>query len=352
MQALLNSAGSFLLTAVVSLLVFGTVIFIHELGHFLMAKYSGITVREFALGMGPVVFRWQRGETQYALRAFPVGGFVSMVGEDEEEEDAAQDGSFQKAPVGNRILVIVAGAVMNLILGFVLVVIIICMGNAITSRTVAEFFPDATTQASGLQAGDKIVAVNGRRCFIANDIFYELERTQNGEADLTVVREGKTVELPNVLFSTETEDGATRFIIDFKVYGVQKTFSTVLEAAGRTTLSYGRMILMSLVDLVTGRIALNNLSGPVGIVSAIGQASSAGLETILNLAALITINLGIFNLLPLPALDGGKLALLIIEAVRRKPLPQKYEIAINAAGFVLLIGLMLFATFNDITRLF
>ncbi|MEG2393955.1 MAG: site-2 protease family protein, partial [Ruthenibacterium sp.] len=156
----------------------------------------------------------------------------------------------------------------------------------------------------------------------------------------------------NVVFDTEkAEDGTTQLIIDFKVFGVKKTVANVLHEAFNWTLSLGRMVVLSLTDLVSGRIPVNNLSGPVGIVTAIGEASSAGLETLLMLLALITVNLGIFNILPLPALDGGKLVFLILEAIRRKPINQKYEIAINAAGFVLLIGIMLFATFNDITRL-
>ncbi len=202
-----------------------------------------------------------------------------------------------------------------------------------------------------LQVGDTIVAVNGRRCFIANDIIYEFARTQQGQADLTVLRDGKRVQLDNVVFDTYEENGVNQLVIDFKVLGEKKTVGSVLKEGGNWTLSLGRMVVLSLTDLITGRIAVNNLSGPVGIVSAISEASSLGLSSLLMLLALITINLGIFNLLPIPALDGGRLVFLIIETIRRKPISQKYEIAINAAGFILLIGLMIFATFNDITKL-
>ena len=311
-------------------------IFIHELGHFLTAKFSGIQVNEFALGMGPTLFSFTRGGTKYGLRLFPIGGFVSMEGEDEESEEA---GSFTKAPVGNRILVTVAGAVMNLLLGFVVLVCVVCSQQLISTRTVAEFYEGSSTQQSGLQVGDTIVAVNGRRCFIANDIIYEFARTQQGQADLTVLRDGKRVQLDNVVFDTYEENGVNQLVIDFKVLGEKKTVGSVLKEAGNWTLSLGRMVVLSLTDLITGRIAVNNLSGPLG------------LSSLLMLLALITINLGIFNLLPIPALDGGRLVFLIIEAIRRKPISQKYEIAINAAGFILLIGLMIFATFNDITKL-
>ncbi len=339
---------SLMLTILVSVLVFGLVILIHELGHFLTAKASGITVNEFSIGMGPRLFGFKRGGTAYSIRLFPVGGYVMMEGEDEESE---KEGSFQKAPVSRRILVTVAGAVMNLILGFVILTYIVSSQSAILSRTVGEFYPNAATQRQGLQVGDTILAVNGRRCFIANDISYEFARTQNATADLTVLRDGQEIQLDGIVFDTAEQDGVQYMVLDFKVYPIEKTVGSVLAEAARWTASFARMVALSLADLVTGRIPVNNLSGPVGIVQAIGQASSMGLESVLLLLALITINLGVFNLLPVPALDGGRLVFLLIEAVRRRPVPQKYEIAVNAAGFVLLIGLMLFATFNDITRL-
>ncbi len=349
METFFSTFTSFLLTAVSSILVFGTVIFVHELGHFVTAKLSKITVHEFAIGMGPAIIKFNKNGTLYALRLIPIGGFVSMEGEDEESD---APGSFSKAPIKNRILVITAGAIMNLLLGFVLAVIITATSGSITSRTIAEFYDGATTQQSGLAVNDEIVAVNGRRVFTTYDISYEFARAQQSAADLTVLRDGQNVQLNNVQFETYiAEDGSTQFVIDFKVYGIQKTIFNVIEQSFLFMLSLMRMVVMSLIDLVTGRIAINNLSGPVGIVTAIGTATSAGLSSLLILTTLITVNLGIFNILPLPALDGGRLVFLILEAIRRKPINPKYEIAINAVGFMLLIGLMLFATFNDITRL-
>ncbi len=348
MTAFFSGMGSLLLTVAASVFVFSLVIFIHELGHFLTAKFSGIQVNEFALGMGPIIFSRMRGGTKYALRLFPVGGFVSMEGEDEESE---KPGSFNKAPVGNRILVTVAGAAMNLLLGFVVLVCVVCSQELVSTRTVLQFYEDASTQRTGLREGDTIIAVNGRRCFIANDIVYEFARTQQGKADLTVLRDGCQVQLDGVTFDTYEKDGVSQLVIDFVILGEEKTLPGVLREAGNWTLSLGRMVILSLTDLITGRIAVNNLSGPVGIVSAISEASSAGFSSLLMLLALITINLGVFNLLPIPALDGGRLMFLLLEAIRRKPISQKYEIAVNAAGFMLLIGLMIFATFNDITKL-
>lgn len=348
MQQFFSTAGSTALTIVVSVLVFGFVIFFHELGHFMTAKLSGIRVLEFALGMGPTLFSVERGGTKYAVRLFPIGGFVMMEGED-EESDAID--SFARAPVGSRLLVTAAGAFMNFVLGFIILLAVVLMEDGITSRTVAEFYPDATTQASGLQVGDTIIAVNGRRCFIADDVSYEFARTPDSHADLTVLRDGKKITLEDVQFDTAEQDGVEYMIIDFLVYPVEKTPVNVLREAGNWTLSYARLVMLSFTDLLTGRAAVNDLSGPVGIVTVIGQATAIGLRPLLLLVALLTINLGIFNLLPIPALDGGRLFFLLVEAVRRKPIDQKYEIAINSAGFVLLIGLMLFATYNDITRL-
>ena len=339
---------SLFITILASVLVFGSVIFIHELGHFATAKLCGIKVNEFALGMGPALLRFERGETTYALRLLPIGGFVSMEGEDEESDD---ERSFSKAKVWKRFLVVAAGAVMNMVLGFLVLVILVSRQSAITSRTVSVFSENASTQASGLQVGDEILAVNGRRCFIADDVVYELVRTQNGTADLTVLRDGEKVLLEDVVFTTEETEAGTSLIIDFKVLPVEKTLPNVLKEAGLWTCSLSRMIFLSLIDLVTGRVAINNLSGPVGIVTVISEAASIGWEPILLILAMITINLGIFNLIPFPALDGGKLFLLLVEGIRRKALPEKYEIVINLAGFAALMLLMLFVTYNDIARL-
>lgn len=340
---------SVLLTIVAAVAVFSIVILVHESGHFFTAKLCGIKVNEFAMGMGPKILSFGKKETKYSLRLFPIGGFVSMEGEDEDSEDPR---SFTKAKVGFRILVVVAGAIMNLILGVVVLCFAVNCDEAITSRTVSGFYENANTQQTGLQVGDEILAVNGRKCYIADDILYEFARINSGTAEMQVLRNGQKVTLPAVTFNTFTDDnGNNQIVIDFTVLPIEKNFGTVLSEAFRWSISYARLIFLSLVDLVTGRVAMNNLSGPVGIVSTIATAVSYGWQPVLLLLALITINLGVFNLLPLPALDGGKLLLLLLEAVRRKPIKEKYEIIINTTGFVLLMLLMVFVTFNDISRL-
>lgn len=346
-------------TVIASLVVFGVVIFLHELGHFTTAKLVGIQVNEFALGMGPRLLSFLKGSTRYSLRLLPIGGFVAMEGEDGEEEDdeslpplpddAPRGKSFQQVSVGRRAIVIAAGAVMNLILGFVLLVILVCSQQVITSKTIAEFRGENAPQ-TGLEVGDTILAINGRRCLIANDVVYEMARSRNATADFTVLRDGEEVELQDVTFATPLED-SEGMTIDFVVLPVEKTVGTVLQEAANWTVSYARLVVMSLVDLVTGRVAMTELSGPVGIVQVINDAVSYGVTQVLNIMALITINLGIFNLLPLPALDGGKLVLLLVEKLRGKPLPAKYEGMINLVGFAALMLLMLFVTYNDIGRL-
>ena len=347
------------LMIIVAILVFGVVIFVHELGHFLVAKKSGIKVNEFALGMGPALFSFTRGETKYALRLFPIGGFVSMEGEDEDSSDPR---SYMNAPVYKRLLVILAGALMNLILGFLVLVILTASGGPMASRTVSRVYDEST----GLQVGDTILKINGRTCFTMNDMMYEFARTQNGQFDLLVRRDGNKVQLTNVEFpvveAVDEETGEpvldettgqpyTYLDVSFAVLPLEKNVFTVMQQAFYTTLSYARLIYLTFFDLIFGRVAVNNLSGPVGIVEQIGKAVAIGWRSVLQLLALITVNLGVVNMLPLPALDGGKMLLLIVEGIRRKPLNRRFEIAVNMAGFVLLMGLMALVTVNDIARL-
>lgn len=340
---------SFLINMIVSILVFSIVIVIHELGHFVVAKKSGIKVNEFSIGMGPRIAGVKKGETDYSIRALPIGGYVAMEGEDEESDN---EGSFSKAPVQNRIAVVVAGAAMNLVLGFAILVFMVSQQEAITSKTVSMFHENAMTQKTGLQVDDEIIAVNGRRCYIANDIIYEFARTQDGIIDFTVRRDGEVVELNDVTFETyESEDGIKQLVLDFYVYPAEKTTVSVIREAANWTVSYARMIFLTLIDMLTGHVAINQMSGPVGIVSVISEATSVGWRPVLNILALITINLGVFNLVPFPALDGGRLVFLIIEFLRGKPINPKYEIWVNTAGMLVLLAFMALVTFSDITRL-
>ena len=364
---------SIFITLIAALIVFSAVIAIHEFGHFTVAKLCGIQVNEFSIGMGPALWKKIYKGTQYSLRALPVGGYVALEGEESPESqqaEAARDEReaedenpvppeqrtgipLNEAPVWQRVLVMVAGAFMNFVLGFVVLVILVAaQEGAITSKTIYSIENDALCGQTGLQAGDKILAVNGRRCFVANDILYELMRTEDYTADFTVLRDGKKVELPGVQFDTWQDDrGETHMSLGFTVYGIKKTPLNVLKEAGNSVLYYGRIIFASLSDLLRGRESINDLSGPVGIVTAIGQAASYGWQDLLEMLVLITVNVGIFNLLPFPALDGGKVVFLLIEGVTGHAVPEKIQSGLIVAAFALLFGLMIFATYNDILRL-
>ena len=358
---------SFIVTFIAAVFVFSAVIAIHEFGHFIVAKLCGVQVNEFSIGMGPVLCKRVRKGTQYSIRALPVGGFVALEGEESPESKQAEenlsvvsDGEvspsgipLNEAPVWQRALIMLAGAGMNFVLGFVVMAILItAQSEPITSKVLYQVEENALCGQTGLQAGDKILAVNGRRCFVANDILYELMRTEDYTADFTVLRDGKKVELPGVQFDTWQDDkGETHMSLGFTVYGIKKTPLNVLKEAGNSVLYYGRIIFASLSDLLRGRESINDLSGPVGIVTAIGQAASYGWQDLLELLVLITVNLGIFNLLPFPALDGGKVVFLLIEGVTGHAVPEKIQSGLTVAAFALLFGLMIFATYNDILRL-
>lgn len=340
--------GNTLQTIILSVLVFGALIFIHELGHFLAAKWAGIRVNEFSLGMGPVVFQRQKGETAYSLRAFPVGGFVSMEGEDDGSSD---DRAFCNKSIGKRLLVVAAGAMMNLILGFLIMVILVCMGNAVGTTRISQFGEDAVS-SQWLQVEDEIVSVNGHRVRTPNDISYEFMNEDDGVMDMEVIRDGEKIKLTGVTFNMQdVGEGLKAIRIDFKVYGVHKTIWNVPPYAFNWSVSIMKQVWSSLIKMITGQFTLNQLSGPVGVATTIGEAASMGLDSTLLIIAFITINLGVFNLLPFPALDGGRLLFLFIEMIRRKPLKPEYEGYINTAGLLLLLGLMAAVTFNDVIKL-
>ena len=380
---------SFIITFLAALFVFGAVIAIHEFGHFAVAKLCGVQVNEFSIGMGPALWHNIYHGTQYSLRALPVGGFVALEGEESPESQQAEgeersdleerplsqrsgaDSSpnggtlkeeelsqptgkpLNEAPVWQRALIMAAGACMNFLLGFVVMAILLAAQNEpITSRVIYAIDDGALCGQTGLEAGDKVLAVNGRRCFVANDMLYELMRTEDYSARFTVLRGGEKVELPCVRFDTWQDDsGETHMSLGFTVYGIRKTPANVVKEAWNSVLYYGRIIFTSLMDLLRGRESINNLSGPVGIVTAIGQAASYGWQDLLQMLALITVNLGIFNLLPFPALDGGKVVFLLIEGVTGHAVPEKIQSGLTLAAFALFFGLMLFATYNDILRL-
>lgn len=333
---------------IVAILFFELIIIIHEGGHFFAARLMKIKVNEFSIGMGPKLFQKKGKETKYTLRVIPFGGFCAMEGEDEESDD---ERAFINKRVSQRFFVVIAGAVMNLILGFVIVLIITCSGNLVGTTQVAKFDDNAVSQSYGLQVGDKIESIDGMRVYTTNDVTTGLSRCEDGKIEMLVERDGKDKRL-NVEFATEEYEGTTYTKMDFWLKGVEKTFGNVFVQTCKEFVSYARMVFLSVHDLLVGRFGLSDLSGPVGAVSVVSTAVKTSAYSMLRIMALLTINVGLFNLFPIPALDGWRLFVLAGEGITRKKLPSKAEYMINAIGLVVLIGLMCIVTFSDITKLF
>lgn len=362
-----------ILSIIVAVLLFGLIVLIHEWGHFFVAKRCGIRVNEFALGMGPKLLQFGKGETKYSLRLFPIGGYCAMEGEDEESDDPR---GFTKQKVWKRLLVVIAGAVMNFVLGFAILVtaLSVCIRKesgfdyALYSTTqIAQLSEEASSYQTGLRVGDTITAVDGAPIFSDFDLMYLMQTDDDGVLDLTVRREvdGKKqkVTLTGVTFPYAEDEHGSYLNYEFKVVGEKKTVWTTLKRAAKLEVSYGALVWRSLGGILTGQYKLNDLSGPVGTVGVIGDAVEGtvtdeggldldGLYSLLMLVVLITVNVGVFNLLPLPALDGGRLLFLLIEAITRRKVPAKFEGMVHVIGMVLLLGLMLVVTFSDIVKLF
>lgn len=345
------------ISIIAALLIFEIIIVIHELGHFIAAKLNGVKVNEFAIGMGPALFKKQKGETLYALRVFPIGGYCAMEGEDDSSKDSR---AFNNKPVWRRIIIDVAGVVMNMILGFIVLIILTSTAGDITTRTISKFEDNASSHASGLEVGDKIIKMNGMRIFTAMDMSYQFQNDKDGLYDMVVMRKGEKVNLSNVDFRS-----GNKTHIDFWVQPQKRTVGSVISESSRMLLTDARLIYISLADLVRGKYSVRDLSGPVGIVDSIGDVIESerdettgkidwsGLsQTLLNLSAFITINVGVFNLLPLPALDGGRLIFLIVEGIRRKPVKPEHEGMVHAIGLAALFLLMIIVTVSDVMKLF
>lgn len=437
----------------IGVLLFELIIFIHEFGHFITAKKSGVKVNEFSLGMGPKIFSFGKGETKYSLRIFPIGGFCAMEGEDEESPEPR---AFNNAKVWKRMIVVIAGAVMNIILGFVLMFVVVVQQDSYSSTEVQSFPATSFSSCTGLQSGDVIKEINGYVISTSMDFNYpistaelktvdgstleiykedcgnnlynmavslvqdknnklsdeqvskvnellskstneivkakskedaysvyenyykkindacgikdykvekivEKETRKRYTADILVERNGEEKLLKNVQFFTYTtkDNSDPQVSIDFYVKPIEKTFGSVISQTFKQTISTCKMIYASLGGLLTGKFGLKDMSGPIGIASAVTTVASESLSSgfmsavnsIIYVMMIITVNLGLFNMLPFPALDGGRFVFLIIEAIRGKSVPRKVEAIVNGIGMGLLILLMILITANDIFKL-
>lgn len=350
---------------VVAVLVFLLIIMVHELGHFAAAKACGIYVKQFAFGMGPALFRKQGKETEYVVRAFPVGGYCAFETDiedfDEEKGEIVEPNprAFNRKPVWQRMIVLVCGPLMNLILGFIVVVISLCTSEAIASTTVSEF-REQSVSSSQLMVNDKILNIEGLPIYSASDITYKMQSSdRKNEAgnlvfDITVRRNGETVLLKDVEFmTTNRQDGSSGVYFDFFVYRLEKNFGNVVSMGFRESSSKARIILLTIVDIVKGKYGLNDFSGPIGVGSVITEAvKTYTFSDFMSVMAFLSINVGVFNLLPIPGLDGARLIFLIVELIRRKPVKQQVEGMIHFAGMALLLLFIIVISFNDISKLF
>lgn len=331
-------------------------VFIHELGHYIFARVFKVKIYEFSIGMGPTVISKTSKKTgiKYSISLFPIGGYVSMAGEDEESDEPNAIG---KKPVWQRMIITIAGALMNLLLG-VIIMFFVILNSRIGTTVVADFLPmdktGYTISSEGyLLPGDEIIRVNGTRVHTAAELDYEILHSGGGIVDMTIIRDGETLKT-EVAIPSIIDSGYKYGTRDFRVYeDTNRSFGSLLKHSLYRSVSTVKMIWESLIDLVRGRYGIDAVSGPVGIAGAItGAASSgAGALNFAYIAAVISMNLGIFNLLPFPALDGGRMVFLLIEGIRGKPAPQKVEAYINGIGLLILFGFMILITFKDIFTL-
>lgn len=376
-----------------ALLALTILVTIHEFGHFIVAKLTGVKVNEFAIGMGPKLLSWGKGETKYSLRLLPIGGFCAMEGEDEgaptpsalggnadreadSSDDADDSRSFAKKKVWQRVLIVLAGAAMNLIFGFLLLLVYNGLlqephpqyGKVLfATTTISSLSEDSPAYVSGLRPGDTIVEVNGRRTLMTTDLTMEMQNDADGVLQMVVRRDvdgrQESVTLDKVAFDVVKDEktGQQYLKQDFYVLGVERTFWNTITYSAKQGVSVATMVWRTLVDLVQGDYGINDLSGPVGTVDVladvVGETVSGAnplvaWQNLVFIMIVITINLGVFNLLPLPALDGGRLVFLVWEGITRKPVPQKYEAVIHFVGILLLLLLMVVVTYSDISKMF
>jgi len=348
------------MTIVFAILLFSLLIFVHELGHFVAAKLSGVQVNEFAIFMGPALVKWQRGETLYSIRCIPVGGYCAMEGEDEETDNPR---TFQKAAWRKRLIILVAGSAMNFATGILLMTLLTAPAKSIPMPVIEYVEPGCTIVGeSALQKGDKILEVDGERIYVASDFSLILTLNGGDVHDLVVERNGEKIYFDNFTMEKHLfgQEETPRYGFSFGYEDA--TFGNKLKYAWNSSVDVVRNVRLSLQMLLTGKAGLQDMSGPVGIVqimSETAQESETKLDALMNLmyfGAFIAINLGVMNMLPIPALDGGRVVGLLItttvEAITKKKINPKYEGYIHGAGMILLLALMAVIMFKDILFIF
>lgn len=338
---------------ILALIIFSAIVIFHELGHFLLAKWNGIEVIEFSLGMGPRLLSHVWGDTRYSLKLLPIGGSCQMVG---EEEASDSEGAFGNKSVWARIAVVAAGPVFNFILAWVLALIIV--GSVGYDNTKVDIIPDSAAAEAGMEDGDQIISINGSRTWLYREVSLYSSLHQGQTATVVYERNGEKQTV--VLTPKKSDTGA--YLYGFS-RTVQREKGGALETVGYSCAEiryWLKATVESLKMLIGGQVGLEEMSGPVGIVSTIGDTYKESrvdgwyyvTMNMIMIAILLSVNLGVMNLLPIPALDGGRLVFLILEAIRGKAIPQEKESMVHFTGFVLLMGLMAVILFSDLHKLF
>ena len=330
------------MTIIYAIIIFCLLIFVHELGHFIVAKACGVKVNEFAIGMGPAIFKKQKGETLYAVRLFPIGGFCAMEGEDEDSED---DRAFNNKPAWQRALVLTAGSFMNLLTAVVLMIVIaFVVGQATT--TVNEVLDDSPAYRAGMMSGDRIVEVDGTAVDEWNDVITYIGESSRDTADIVVERDGAQQTLTAAL-EYDKESGRNKIGITPEM---KHSVAGSVGSGMKNTWNMTVMMYKVIKQLFTGDVSVSELSGPVGIVYVVNQSAKAGVIYVVYLASLLSLNLAIMNMLPFPALDGGRLLFLLIRKITGKRITDAIEGKIHFIGIILLMVLMVYVTWNDIVK--
>lgn len=328
------------MTIIYALLIICVLIFFHELGHFMAAKACGVKVNEFAIGMGPKVLKKQKGETLYSVRAFPLGGFCAMEGEDEDSQD---ERAFNRKSVWKKAIIIVAGAAMNLIIAIILMIAVNYM-NGVPTTTISQVEENSPAYTAGIQKGDKILSINDKKINSWDDVQAVKNAVNTRELNIKVQRKDTELNIKTTLKENDRN----------KIIGIvpvsEKNIVKAIANGPSATWNMAKSMYSGLYSLITGKVSAKELSGPVGIVYLINKGISRGFATVLYLTSLISLNLAIINMLPLPALDGGRLLMVIIRRLTGKAISSKVEGVIHAVGLGLLLLLTIYMTWNDIVR--
>lgn len=325
------------MAVILTILLFGVVVILHELGHFVTAKVNKIKINAFSIGMGPKIFSWDKNKTKYFLRAFPIGGYVSI-----------DDNNFEKAPIQKRIVIILAGSLVNIISGFLIISIIVLIQSQFVSTKVKS----AHFEQHKIQVGDYIDSVNNHHVFGANDLVFELSKLDdNTPINITVLRNNEIVELDDVGFLINDGERTHR-TLGISLDTEQLTFSKFFETSFNSSIFVTKLVWVSMCDLFTGKISIDNVSGPIGFTKSVSDAKTHGFLSVISLFPLLSINIGIFNLLPFPALDGGRFVFLLIELISKKKINKTIQNCVNTLGILLLIFLFVVIAIKDVFSFF